>query len=176
MPGDGVEHGGHSEGREHVDFGVEKDGEVHCVDDAGDVEEGEHGDDFVVVWGREGDHLEALSDDVLVADHDGFGEACCSGGVAEKGADVLVLLAWWDAEERRLVLFAVAFADAKEVLHSGVAVDSTFKQKDVFFGNANVASSLKGDGDGGWVCGDEFGLGDAQGVGHFLDIVSRRRS
>ena len=67
---DDVQHAGHGEGGEHVDFGVDEDGEVEAVDEACDVEEWEDGEDFLVGFGRYLLDLKALSYHVLMGYHD----------------------------------------------------------------------------------------------------------
>lgn len=65
-----IEHSRHSECGKHVYFCIQKDGEVKSVDEAGDVEGWEDGEDFFVVAGCDLGDLETLGDYVLVGYHD----------------------------------------------------------------------------------------------------------
>ena len=75
----GGEHGRHSEGGQHDDLGVDEDRQVQPVHEAGDVEERQYREHLFVRRRRDLLHLQALPDDVLMRDHDGFGEAGRAG-------------------------------------------------------------------------------------------------
>lgn len=75
---DRFEHRGHGEGGQHDGVAVHEDGVVDVADQAGDVEERRYSQDTVSFAGL--DDLElaelvALGDDVVVGEHDCFGEA-----------------------------------------------------------------------------------------------------
>lgn len=74
-----LQHRRHREGGEHDDLGVDHDRQVQTVHETGDVEERQHGEHLFVAFRRDLLHLEALSDDVLMCDHDGFGQARSAG-------------------------------------------------------------------------------------------------
>lgn len=68
--------------------------------EAGDVEKGHDGEDLVAgPWCQELELLQlvALCDEVMVGDHDGFGETGCAGGEVQVAADFLVGLVLGDA-------------------------------------------------------------------------------
>lgn len=144
------------------------------MDDARDVEERQNAEDLLVVLWSEREHLQNLGNGVLVGNHDGFWQACCARREAEEGADVPVLLVLRDTEVSRLSRRPVAFAKVNQVPDGGVASELTFQQEDMLFWDSDVAGCLCSNIYRCRVRGDELGLGGAQSIGHFLDIVGGR--
>lgn len=176
MAHDGAEHGIHCEGWEHDGVAVEEDGVVAEADEARDVEEGHDGEDFVAR--ARGDELElaqlvALGDDVVVGEHDGFGEAGGAGAEVEVAAYFFVCLVGGDGVWGG---GGVLGAEGDEVGEGGEGGAVAGEQEDVAGGEADGLSCCDGDVEGAGEGEEEFRAGGLQRVRHFLRVIRGRCS